>query len=43
MGHSPTIEANLLKSKIKWKDYCKSFLHALVSKLSETMIKYGIC
>ena len=39
MGHSPTIGANLLKSKNKWKDNCKSCFHALVSKLLETMIK----
>ena len=39
MGHSPTIGANLLKSKNKWKCNCKSFLHALVSKFLETMIK----
>ena len=39
MGHSPTIGANLLKSKNKWKDNCKSFFHALVSKLLETVIK----
>ena len=38
-GHSPTIGANLLKSKNKWKDNCKSFCNALVSKLLETMIK----
>ena len=39
MGHSPTIGANFLKSKNKWNDNCKSFFHALVSKLLETMIK----
>ena len=39
MGHSPTIGANLLISKNKWKDNCKSIFHALVSKLLETMIK----
>ena len=43
MGHSPTIGANLLKSKNKWKDNFKSYFHALVSKLLETMIKYRIC
>ena len=31
MGHSPTIGANLLKFRNKWKDNCKSFFHALVS------------
>ena len=43
MGHSLTIGANLFKSRNKWKDNFKSFFHALVSKLLETMIKYRTC